>query len=188
MNTLTKFIEKNLQLHAHSNLEALPEGNLNNPSSESTKYEVIENELLKNSDLKGLSISGSLFSLTTFKNVTFEDCVFFGSKIENCEFINCKFSNCSFQFTNIAHSNFRACKFKDVQWDVSPVRKSVFSYCALDSKTSYFISKEDNVQAQCYASQPVTWAQVLDQTPAEVEEEQPVELGYIMSHFKKLAA
>lgn len=108
-------------------------------------YEIIENEYITYSEFNGLTISGGLFSTTIFKSVTFKNCTFFGSRFENTEFINCRFDNCKFQFCHLLHLDFLKCEFIGNFWDISPIRKSQFEECTLDTKTEYFVKKEDNI-------------------------------------------
>ncbi len=117
---------------------------LHTESGKNSCYEIIENEALTDCNLSKLSISGSLFSLSVFKNVTFSSCDFFGSKMENCQFIGCNFQNCKFQFSSIEYSDFHSSTFENCIWDISPIKKSLFSRCAIDTKTLYFIAQGEN--------------------------------------------
>ncbi|MBK24047.1 MAG: hypothetical protein CME70_08610 [Halobacteriovorax sp.] len=183
MNSLTKFIDQSLALH--SDPEALTQGEVNKVL-DSTQYEVIENEVLMNSDIEGLSISGSLFSLTTFKNVTFKSCVFFGSKIENCRFVGCNFVDCDFQFTNIAFSNFIATNFENCKWECSPLKKSEFNHCGMDTKTLYFVAKEDNVIESCFMTEEVEWVEA--PLNEDGKQDPTKTMNVLLSHFGKKAA
>lgn len=175
MSSLTKLIDQSLALNSGEDDQIL----------NSTQYEIIENEVLMNSDISKLKISGSLFSLTTFKNVTFESCVFFGSKIENCRFVGCNFIDCDFQFTNISFSNFIATNFKNCKWDCSPLRKSDFSHCGMDTKTLYFAAKEDNKIESCFMTEEVEW---IDAPLNDEGEQDPTKtMNVLLSHFKGAA-
>lgn len=134
----------------------------------SQNYEVIENETLSNCNLKDLTFSGSLFSLTLFKHVTFESCVFFATRLENCQFVGCKFVNCKFQFSNLLHSEFKATHFENCHWEVTPVYKSLFSHCFMDSKTTYFVSKDESNRMENNFSNEteISWEGILGQRKA----------------------
>ncbi|MBT3585269.1 MAG: hypothetical protein HN509_10195 [Halobacteriovoraceae bacterium] len=183
MNTLTKFIDFNLQLHNHSGEQN--EGEINR-GSKGSRYEVIESETLLNSDLNELQISGSLFSLTTFKNVTFQSCVFYASKIENCQFVNCKFIDCSFQFTEMNYCHLKGTVFVNCKWDLSPCKNNQLDFCGLDNKTSFFLSKYSNEMNACHKIDETKWQREREEEMAAQVEESGV--GFLLSQFKKLAA
>jgi hypothetical protein len=194
MNTLTSFINQNFALLTHTDSSS---ETMVNDFANSALYEIIENETLNECKISDLTISGSLFSLTTFTLVTLESCVFYATRWENCTFKDCNFKDCTFEFSNLSHCKFTNCTFENCSWELSPLNRCELSFCKLDSKTQFYLSKEENFLWGCLPTGPQNWAQALNQEgsmdelpplPSVASEEVIRPLGVLVNHFKKRAA